>query len=172
MASKNMAGWLKLSFDSPKLDSLRTRLQSLAGRLHEVLRPKMQAITEMLASKIVAEKLNGQVLHRRTGILAGSVHATPVTDDGAAIRGGVESSVGPAFYGRIHEYGTGGRGWEIRSVGKRALAFQMSTKQVFAESVFHPALPARSFMGSGLEESREEIIRELGRIVADVLKEK
>jgi hypothetical protein len=167
-----MSYWLKLSFDSPKLDSLRARLQSLAGRLHEVLRPKMQAITEMLAANIVAEKLSGQVLHRRTGILAGSVHATPATDDGTAIRGAVESSAGPAFYGRIHEYGTGGRGWEIRSVGRRALAFQMSTKQVYAKSVFHPALPARSFTGTSLEENREHIIQQLAQTVAEVLKEK
>jgi hypothetical protein len=48
----------------------------------------------------------------------------------------------------------------------------MSTKQVFAKSVFHPALPARSFMGSSLEESRDQIIQELGRTVADVLKAK
>ena len=146
---------------------------SIAGRLHEVLRPKMQAITEMLASNIVTEKLSGQVLHRRTGILAGSVHAVPVTDAGTTtIHGAVESSAGPAFYGKIHEYRTGGRGWEIRSVGRRALAFQMSTKQVSAKSVFHPALPARSFMGSSLDESRDQIIRELGQAVADVLKEK
>jgi hypothetical protein len=95
-----------------------------------------------------------------------------VTDDGTTIRGAAESSAGSGFYGRIHEYGTGGRGWEIRSVGRRALAFQMSTKQVFARSVFHPALPARSFMGSSLEENRDKTIQELGRAVAEVLKEK
>jgi hypothetical protein len=78
-------GWLKLSFDSPKLDSLRAKLDSLASRLHEVLRVKLAAITNQLASKIVSEKLSGQVLHRRTGILAGSVHAEPVTDDGRTI---------------------------------------------------------------------------------------
>jgi hypothetical protein len=132
----------------------------------------LQAITEMLAGKIVSGKLSGQVLHRRTGVLSASVHAEPVSDDGSTIRGSVVSSQGPAAYGKIHEYGTSGRGWEIRATKSRVLAFQMSTKQVFAKSVFHPALPARSFMGSSLEESRDQIIQELGRTVADVLKAK
>ena len=164
-------GWLTLSFDSPKLDALREQLAAKATRLHEVLSVKLAAITQMLASKIVSEKLSGQVLHRRTGILSSSVHATPVEDDGTTLRASVVSSQGPSFYGNIHEYGTGGRGWEIRATAKQALAFQMSTK-VFAKRVFHPPLPQRAFMAPTLEENRQAIIDELAQAVADVLKEK
>lgn len=164
-------GWIKLNFDSPKLDFLRAKLESLSDRIHAVLSVKLAAITNQLASKSVSEKLSGQVLHRRRGVLSGSVRAEPVSDDGTVLRGSVVSSQGPAFYGAIHEFGTSGRGWEIRNVKAQALAFQMSTK-VFAKRVFHPALPTRPFMAPTLEENREEIIRELGEAVAQVLKEK
>jgi phage gpG-like protein len=164
-------GWLKLSFDSPKLDALREQLAAKATRLHEVLSVKVAAITQMLASKIVSEKLSGQVLHRRTGVLSASVHAEPVTDDGTTIRGSVVSSQGAAAYGKIHEYGTSGRGWEIRAT-KQALMFEQMGVKVFARRVFHPALPARPFMSTTLEENRDAIIKELADAVAQVLKEK
>lgn len=164
-------GWIKLSFDSPKLDALRAQLEAKASRIHAVLSVKLAAITQMLASKIVSDKLSGQVLHRRTGVLSGSVHATPVSDDGTVIRGSVEAAGGPAAYGKVHEFGTSGRGWEIRNVKAQALAFQLSTK-VFAKRVFHPALPARPFMSTTLEENRQQIIDELAAEVARVLKEK
>ena len=166
-----MSYWLKFNFDSAKLDALRESLVAKGSRIHDVLRVKLAAITEMLASKIVSDKLSGQVLHRRRGVLSASVHAEAVSDDGTTLRASVVSSRGPSFYGKVHEYGTGGRGWEIRNVKVQALAFQLSTK-VFARRVFHPTLPQRAFMAPTLEESREEIIRELAQAVADVLKEK
>jgi hypothetical protein len=166
-----MSYWLKFNFDSPKLDSLRAQLEAKASRIHAVLGVKLRAITEMLASKIVSDKLSGQVLHRRTGTLAASAHAEPVSDDGRTLRASVVSSQGPAFYGKIHEYGTSGVGWEIRNVKAQALAFQLSTK-VFARSVFHPALPPRPFMAPTLEENRHAIIDELAQAVAQVLREK
>jgi phage gpG-like protein len=128
----------------------------------------MEAITQMLASKIVEEKLSGQVLHRGTGVLSASVHAEPVVDDGTTLRASVVSSQGPAWYGRVHEYGTAGRGWEIRAT-KQALLFEQMGVKVFARRVFHPALPARPFMSTTLEENRQQIIDELAAEVARVL---
>jgi hypothetical protein len=165
-------GWLKLSFDSPKLDALREQLAAKATRLHEVLSVKLAAITQMLASKIVSEKLSGQVLHRRTGILAGSVHAEPVSDDGTVIRGSVVSSQGPSFYGKFHEFGVS-HAWEIVATKRKALAFQLGVKEnartIFAAHVTHPPLPQRSFMRSTLQESEQEIRETLAQSVADVL---
>ena len=167
-----MSYWLKFNFDSPKLDAFRERLAAKSARLHAVLGVKLAAITNMLASKIVSEKLSGQVLHRRTGILAGSVHATPVNDDGTTIRGSVESSAGPSFYGKFHEFGVP-HAWEITATKSKALAFQLSTKEnakrIFARSVVHPPLPARSFMAPTLEENRQQIIDELAQAVGQVL---
>src|ERR1700728_3636328 len=125
---------------------LIVRVRALPGRIMEVLRVKLDALINKTAGDIVAEKLSGQVLYRRTGVLSASVHATPTTIEGTTIRGGIEAAGGPAAYGKAHEFGTGGMGWEIRSVKAEALAFQMGPKTVFAKSVFHPALPPRAFM--------------------------
>ena len=85
-----MSYWLKFNFDSAKLDGWREELQAKASRLHEVLFTRVQALTLQLQTKAIA-KLSGEVLHRRTGILAGSVNASTTTD-GTVITGTVQSS--------------------------------------------------------------------------------
>jgi hypothetical protein len=90
-------------FDSATKTRLLVKLQGMSPRFVSVVTTKLRALMFQLQSKIVAEKLSGQVLHRRTGILAGSVHTLPVTTTENTISGGVASSSGPAFYGRIHE---------------------------------------------------------------------
>jgi hypothetical protein len=165
-----MSSWLRFDFSSSKLDGWREELQAKASRLHEVLFAKVQALTFQLQSKVVA-KLSGEVLHRRTGILAGSVHTT-ATSDGAIIRGTVSAAGPPATYGRFHEYGIS-RAWEIRATRAKALAFQLGVKEnartIFAKSVVHPLLPQKSFMRSTLQESEQEIRDALAQAVADVL---
>jgi hypothetical protein len=167
-------GWfLRFDFSSAKLDAFREQLSAKAARLHEVLFTRTQALTYMLQTKVIG-KLSGNVLKVRTGVLRGSVNANTVTD-GQTITGTVASSGGPAFYGRVHEFGVP-HAWQIVATKSKALAFQMSVKQrakkVFARSVVHPPLPQRTFMQSTLNENEEEITRVLARAVADALKEK
>lgn len=166
-------GWLRLDFSSAKLGELREQLATKATRLQEVLFTRVQMLTYMLQSKVVA-KLTNQVLHVRTGVLRGSVNANTTTD-GSKITGTVSSSGGPAAYGKLHEFGVP-HAWEIVATKSRALRFQMGVKAnaraVFARSVVHPPLPQRSFMRATPEENREEITQALARAVADVLKEK
>lgn len=166
-------GWIRLNFSRSKLDFLREQLTAKATRLHEVLYTKVQALTFMLQTKVIG-KLSNDVLHVRTGVLRGSVNANTTTD-GSKITGNVSSSGGPAWYGRLHEFGVP-HAWEIVATKSRALRFQMGVKAnaraAFARSVVHPPLPQRSFMRSTLEENREEITQALARAVADVLKEK
>jgi hypothetical protein len=152
--------------------NLILRLRALPGRVMEVLRVKLDALTHATAADVVTEKLSGQVLHKRTGILQASVHATPTVIEGTTIRGGIEAAGGPAAYGKAHEFGTGGMGWEIRSVKARALAFQMSGKTVLAKSVFHPPLPPRAFMKPTAAELQEILNASLARAIGDVIKEK
>ena len=165
--------WLRLDFSSSKLEALCEQLTAKATRLEQVLFTRVQMLTLMLSSKVVA-KLSNQVLHVRTGVLRGSVNAN-TTDEAARITGTVQSSAGPAFYGRFHEFGVP-HAWQIVASRSKALAFQLSVKQnaqkVFAKSVVHPPLPERSFMRSSLDESREEIIRQVAESVVQVLKEK
>jgi hypothetical protein len=167
-------GWLKLSFDSPKLDALREMLARKSARLTEVLSVKVAALTFMLQSKIVA-KLSGEILKRKTGTLAGSVTAVTRTD-GSTILGSVEAGNGPSHvYAMAHAVGVS-RPYEIAATIAKALTFQLSVKEkattVFAKRVIHPPIPATNFMWNTLDEKRDEIIQELGRAVADIFKEK
>ena len=129
----------ELKFDSALRTRLLVKLQGMSPRLTAVLGTKLRALMFMLQSKIVSEKLSGQVLHRRTGILAGSVRALPVTVAGDTISSGVASNSEPAFYGRIHEVG-GSRAYQVMATKSRALAFMMNGKQVVAKSVIRPPL--------------------------------
>jgi hypothetical protein len=164
-----MANWIRFNLKGDY--DLILRLRRLPGRMMEVLRVKLDALTNKTAGDIVADKLSGQILHHRTGNLAASVHATPTVIEGNTIRGGIEAAGGSAFYGKIHEFGTAGMGWEIRSVKARALAFQTGGTKVFAKSVFHPPLPPRAFMKPTALELQEMLNESLSRAVADVLKE-
>lgn len=148
------------------------RLRALPGRIMEVLWIKLDALTNQTASDIVTEKLSGQVLHRRTGILSGSVHAIPTTIDGTTIRGGVEAAGGPAAYGKLHEMGLD-RAWEVMSVKKKALAWAGADgKMAFARRVMHPPLPPRRFMKPTAAELQEILNARLAERLQDLLKEK
>lgn len=159
----------QFKFDSATRTKLLVKLQGMSPRLASVLGVKLQKLMLMLSSKIVAEKLSGQVLHRRSGILAGSVHTLPVTTTGTTISSGVVSSQGPAFYGRFHEVG-GTHAYKILSVKSRALAFMMNGKQVFAKSVIRPPLRQRAFMRPSLIESAQSIRDELQAAIDEELK--
>jgi len=137
-----------------------------------VLYTRVQMLTNMLQTKVVA-KLTNQVLHVRSGLLRSSVNSQTTTD-GSKILGTVSAAGGAAHYGVYHENGIP-HAWEIRVAKSRALAFQLGVKEnarkIFARSVVHPPLAQRSFMRSALQESENEIRRELAQAVADVLKE-
>src|SRR5262249_49443671 len=114
-------------------------------------------------------KLSGQVLHRRTGLLAGSVRVIPTQLRGTVLSGAVEGAGGPAFYGSIHEFGCGP--FEVFAVNARALHFVSKGKDVFLTKVSHPGLPARPWMQPSLDENasmietqlREALDQELNR---------
>jgi hypothetical protein len=93
------------------------------GRLvREALRAEVDKLDEELQSKIVGGPLNGAILKRRTGKLAGSVRVVPATIGADNIHGQVQAGGGPAFYGRFQEDGTRGP-YPIRPRNKKALAF-------------------------------------------------
>src|SRR5258708_833231 len=96
---------LKISFlggsDQRRVEGLRPK-----GRvIIQVLMTKLNALIFILQSYIVPQKLSGQVLNRRTGVLAGSVREIPAVLEGTKIVAAVEAAGGPAFYGAVHEYG-------------------------------------------------------------------
>jgi hypothetical protein len=120
-----------------------------------------------LQSHIVVDKLNGQVLHHRSGKLAGSIHVIPATVAGGSISADVLGAGGPAWYGRIHEYG-GAKAYVIEATKRKSLMFRIGDRVVFAKRVNHPPAVERSFMRSALDDLRATIatwLREtLGRV--------
>jgi hypothetical protein len=146
----------EIKFDSPTVTRLVARLEGLPERVQAVLSVRLRALMFQLAGKIQSEKLSGQVLKVRTGILRASVHATDVTTSGTIISGGVEAAQGPAFYGKFHEVGIP-HAWQIVSVKARALAFISHGKQVYAKSVIHPPMKQRAFARPALEESAQSV---------------
>lgn len=136
----------------------------------------------------VQQKLSGEVLQHRSGVLLGSAHKETTVLSGGTITGKVTAAGGPAFYGRIQEKG-GTRSYEILPRNKKALAFtpgggegrgmrfQLGARRgslkpaqlgafregggIVVRRVIHPPLPARPFMSTSLEEMRPTIISRL-----------
>jgi hypothetical protein len=151
---------LRISFSGGSDTKLTDALKKIGPKIVSVLTVKVSALMLQLSSYVVARKLSGNPLHRRTGILAGSVTTVPTTVSGGVIRGAVESSGGPAFYGAIHEHG-GSRAYQIVATKARALRFVMNGKTVFAKSVIHPPAKVRAFMLPSLTENAANIEAQL-----------
>jgi hypothetical protein len=145
-----------LKSDPQKLvDALKRRpleiVNAIEGRLN--------AILYQLAAYVVKEKLSGQMLKRRTGILAGSVRVEPARIVGTQIIGKVVAGEGTAFYGRYLE--SGSQAHQIFAVKSRALKFVTNGKEVYAKSVMHPGTMAAPFMRSSLQENEASIREQL-----------
>jgi len=147
-------------------------LRAKGGRVVTVLLTRANMLMFMLQSKIVSEKLSGQVLHRRTGVLSASVQPIPATldMDNLKIKFGIQAGGSAAFYAAVHEYG-GSRAYEVTSVKARALQFVTNGKTVYAHSIMQPPAKQRAFMGPSAEEFLPTIQSELNRAVHDALTE-
>jgi hypothetical protein len=161
---------LRISFQSdPRvIEGLKTK----GSQIVQTLSVKLTALMLQLSSYVVSRKLSGQILHRVTGVLAGSVQAVPTVQEGTRLIGAVESSGGVAFYGRIFELGEaahGGVGTWVVPVKARALSFVTHGQRVFATRVLRPPLAARPFMSTSLAENAEKIRAELNAALDEVL---
>jgi phage gpG-like protein len=156
---------LQLSFNETDQRVL-VALRAKGPQIVQALLVKMNALMLRLQAKIVGEKLQGQVLHHRTGKLAGSIRAIPAVLEGTMIVGAVEGAGGPAFYGRIHEFGG------VFNV-KGHMVTQVFGKKVKAPHESKPytaTFPERSFMRTSLEEMRAQIFEGLTQAVGQELK--
>jgi hypothetical protein len=148
-------------------DGLVEALKRKPAAILSVLSSKLNVLLFQLQTAIVANKLSGQMLRRRTGVLAGSVRVVPAAVEGSQITGAVQAGGGPSFYASFYELeeagGTGGvpHSWPIMAVRARALSFMLDGKRVFTKRVTHPPLAARPFMTSTLTEQAAKINIEL-----------
>lgn len=124
----------------------------VVAALHGVL----QRAVFKVQGHIVQNKLNGQVLHRRTGNLGNSItQSVRIREDGV-----VEGRVGTnVFYGLIHEFGNGMRPFFIfpKKLGGMLAWKGADGKMNFRPWVIHPGFPERSFIRSGLRDKEQEI---------------
>lgn len=112
---------MKMGFGGSDQELL-ARMAAREPRIISALSRRMTMLMLRLQEYVVREKLSGQVLHRRSGKLAGSVRALPAAIEGSQLVGRVLAGGGPAHYGKVHEFG-GRTAYEILPVRKRALAF-------------------------------------------------
>ncbi len=158
---------LKISFIGNSDTRLVEALKAKGPAIISVLMSKVNQLMLQLSGYIVSQKLQGQVLHHRTGVLAGSIRTIPATLEGTSIVGAVEGGGGGAWYGALYEDvsagGTGGvsHSWTITATKARALSFLVDGKRLYRRSVTHPALSARPYMTPSLEENAGEIEAQL-----------
>lgn len=141
-----------------ELKGAQEALAEIPAQVIDAVAKKVRILTTNLQHHIVADKLQGQVLHHRSGALSRSI-AQDVETDGSVTTGRVFSS-GDVKYAAIHEFGGKTRPHDIVPTKAQALAFMVGGQQVFAKIVHHPGsnIPERSFMRSGLFDMAEEIV--------------
>jgi phage gpG-like protein len=138
---------IQLSFNGSD-QRIAVALRAKGPQIIQLLVSKMNALMLQLQAKIVGQKLQGQVLAHRTGKLSGSIRMIPATVDGSLITGAVEGAGGPAFYGRIHEFGG-----TFPINRKKEISARLDNRPRKGSATF----PERSFMRTSLEEMRQEI---------------
>jgi hypothetical protein len=135
---------------APSLDAVVVRFDYA----NEALRRRVSRAVDECAADVfgaVADKLEGAVLKRRTGQLRESLKI--VTQDSEAAHTAIIGVDTP--YARFLEDGT--EPHVIVPVNKKALAFMVGDKQVFAKKVNHPGNKAYLFLKGTLAEHEPDI---------------
>lgn len=112
----------------------------------------LNSYIQILRNKIVGEKLSGQVLRVRTGMLRSSFLPMLAQRIGNTIIAGLTSNI---HYWRIHEFGGKTRPHTIFPRNKKALHFFVKGNEVFATKVDHPGslIPARPYVRPSIIET-------------------
>lgn len=134
------------------------KIDRLSPAVHAALLKKVWELVLKIEAYIKTNKLNGQVLNRRTGKLARSI-ASEVEDNFERIIGIIFQSA-DVPYGAIHEFG--GKTAAHVIVPKKASVLRFwdkSGQKVFARKVNHPGsvMPERSYMRSSLSDFSTQI---------------
>jgi phage gpG-like protein len=155
-------------FEPSLNDTASAALAAMPERIAAALAAKANGLAAELQVKI-QRKLSGDVLNRKSGVLAGSIGVT--TDDSSA---GISVRVATSAdvkYAAIHEFGGTIPPHQIVPDKARALTFLVGGKQAFAARVLMPAvtMSERSYMRSSLAEMADEIRDELKRAVVEAM---
>jgi phage gpG-like protein len=142
-------------------EALDQQWAGLPSRMTARLEAKARDLAAALAAKVRDDKLSGQALAVRTGALKASIAADVSVEDRTVTA--TVGSAGDVKYAAIQEFGGRTSAHEILPDKAQALAFLLGGVLRFARRVEHPGstLPARAYLSSALEESRDEIVAEL-----------
>jgi len=152
----------------PSSEQVRAAFLAKGPQIVRAIVDKLNALMIRLQAHIVSDKLSGQVLHHRTGTLANSIRVIPAQLQADKIVAGVEGAGGPAWYGRPNEFGA--HIPERVPVNARALHWTSADgESVFAMRARAFDLPARSFMGSSLDDYRSIIPAEISAAVTKAI---
>ncbi len=140
------------------------KFQNVPAAVRGQLLKTMTSIGFDLTGYIQQTKLQGQVLHHRTGNLSSHVHPQ-TNDDGKTIttKVGIDSNAVP--YAAVHEYG----GYiHVPEVSGPLMVFEGQGGTVFTRKhrAFTVNMPERSYMRSSLAERRDDYIRQIDGAVA------
>jgi phage gpG-like protein len=153
------------------IENLDGSAAALKRGAEEVKRRVMQAMNRALIrlqSHIQTKHLSAPpgysatLLHQRSGKLINSIRVVPAEETGELIEGAVEGAGGPAFYGRIHEYGGS---WAVPAHEAVRMRLTASGKLIgaktFAVRSYTVTMPERSFMRASLSEMQSEIVSQM-----------
>jgi phage gpG-like protein len=148
-------------------DALRARLDAYPAALANALAAKAQELAVALADKVRYEKLAGEVLNSRSGVLAASV-AAEVSGDSDGVMATI-GSFGDVKYAAIQEFGGRTAAHEILPDKAAVLAFVANGAMHFARRVEHPGslMPERSYLRASLDEMRDEIVAALAATASE-----
>jgi hypothetical protein len=160
---------IKFSFnDSDK--RLVERLRKKGPSIVAAIRAAVDRSNFEMQSKIVAEKLQGQVLEHRSGKLGGSIRVIAAQVVGTKVAGSVEGAGGPAWYGKLHEYGGSFVGHRLLRRPSH-LVTRAGGERVYTGSPYGINFAERSFMRSTLREQQETIVARIKAAVYATVKE-
>ena len=118
----------------------------------------MQRVAIALQAYIQREKLSGDPLHQRTGVLKGSINQHVERDD-HSVSAVVSGAGGPAYYGWVHEFG-----------GTFTVPEHYSTSRLgnrFVVRAHNATYPERSFMRSSFEETKDQFVQWIQDAIRD-----
>ena len=138
--------------------AVRLKLDAMPEAIRSGVRTTVGVLAEKLRSHIVSDKLRGEVLNRRTGLLGDSLFYK-VEDTAQGITGTVATGKNVP-YAKIHEYGAV-INREIYQAWGRPLKNPHTVTFHYKE---------RSFMRTGLADMREDIVTSLRNAVMKAAK--
>ncbi len=159
------------------------KFDSMPEKVYAALVKKVTALAIKLEAHIKRDKLDGQVLHARSGRLSQSITNDVEAETHSVV--GTVFSAGNIPYAPVHEYGGKGYYW-IFPVKAQALAWMSKDAQgfnaffnakgdmaksgmSFAKAVLHPPALERSYMRTGLADMKAEIISGMTQAVIEGL---